>query len=137
MIQRLVLLGALGLVPILAACAPAPATPPPVAEATERLASKATETPVAVAASPTAMSSAPTAAVQTEEPAVAPTDDEVPPTVDPAAEVDAAFPTPHPNPECVAAPIPEDPNIAAVTADEWSKGRDDAPITLVEYSDFQ
>jgi hypothetical protein len=131
MIQRLVLLGALGLLLILAACAPSPASSPPAAETAERLAPDATETPVAVAASPTAtISSESTAAAQTQEATVAP-------TTETAAAAEATFPTPHPNPECVAAPIPEDPNIAPVIADDWSKGRDDAPITLVEYSDFQ
>ena len=49
----------------------------------------------------------------------------------------AAFPTPHPNPECVPEPIPEDPNIPPVTADDWSKGSDDALVTFVAYGDFQ
>lgn len=54
-----------------------------------------------------------------------------------AAEPAAAFPTPNPDPECVAEPIPEDPNIPPPTADDWSKGSDDAPVILIEYGDFQ
>lgn len=34
-------------------------------------------------------------------------------------------------------PLEADPLIPPVQADEWSQGRADAPITLVEYSDFQ
>jgi hypothetical protein len=37
----------------------------------------------------------------------------------------------------VVAPIPEDPNIPPAGADEWSEGAADAPIVLMDYSDFQ
>lgn len=56
-------------------------------------------------------------------------------TVGPPATV--AFPTANPKPECVADPIPEDPNIPPVTAGDWSKGPADARIALIEYGDFQ
>jgi hypothetical protein len=83
---------------------------------------QATDTPTA-AASPTAMDLAtPTSVAEATEAVPEPT---------------AAFPTPNPNPECVAAPIPEDPNIPPVTADDWSQGPDDAQVTLIEYGDFQ
>lgn len=77
----------------------------------------ATATPAAAVASPT-VSSLPT------------------PTPGPTPGVEA-FPTPNPNPECVAAPIPEDPNIPPPAVDDWSEGAADAPIVLLEYSDFQ
>ena len=113
--KRFLLMAAcVALIPTLAACAQ---TPLPVAEATD--------TPVAVVASPT-VSSPPT-----------PTSN---PTTEQATEAvaeAAAFPTPNPNPECVVAPIPEDPNIPPAGADEWSEGAADAPIVLMDYSDFQ
>jgi hypothetical protein len=114
--KHLMVVAAIGLIPLLAACGSA--KPSPTDEATP-VASAAT-------ASPTASSSpANTPTPIAEE------------TAEAVAEPEAAFPTPNPNPECVAEPIPEDPNIPAVTADDWSKGPEDALVTLVEYGDFQ
>lgn len=39
--------------------------------------------------------------------------------------------------ECVPVEIPENPLIAAVSNEDWSKGQADAPITVIEYGDFQ
>jgi hypothetical protein len=39
--------------------------------------------------------------------------------------------------ECQAVEIPDNPLIAAVSEDDWSKGPADAPMTLIEYGDFQ
>jgi hypothetical protein len=112
--KQIIMLAAIGIIPLLAACGPV--TPLQTAEATDP--------PTEAVASPT-VSSPPTdtpAAVSEE-------------TTEP--EPAAVFPTPHPNPECVVEPIPEDPNIPPPTADEWSKGADDALVTLIEYGDFQ
>ena len=114
--KHLLIVAALGLIPLLAACGKAAATPTP----------EATDEPTAAVASPRPESEA--------TPAAAPASEEA---TEIAPEPEAAFPTPHPNPECVAEPIPEDPNIPPVTADEWSKGPDDALVTIVEYADFQ
>lgn len=114
--KYIVMVAAVGIIPLLAACGAT--TPPPTEEATD--------TPVAVVASPTvsrAVTQTPTSI--SEE------------ATEAASEPEAVFPTPHPNPECVVEPIPEDPNIPPVTADEWSKGPDDALVTLIEYGDFQ
>ena len=114
--KHLMLLAAIGLIPLLAACGSAKPSP------TE----EATATASAATASPTAPSSAadtPTAIAEE--------------TAEVVAEPEAVFPTPNPNPECVTEPTPEDPNIPAVTADDWSKGPGDALVTLVEYGDFQ
>jgi hypothetical protein len=114
--KHLILVAAIGLIPLLAACGSAKPSP------TE----EATATTSAAVASPTVSSSAantPTAIAEE--------------TAEAVAEPETAFPTPNPNPECVAEPIPEDPNIPAVTADDWSKGPDDALVTMVEYGDFQ
>ncbi len=104
-----------GLALLLATCGRS--SPPPATETTD--------TPQAVA-SPTQATPATPTPVSEEQATEAASETEA-----------AAFPTPHPNPECVAEPIPEDPNIAAVAAGEWSKGAEDAPLVLVEYSDFQ
>jgi len=84
------------------------------------------------AVSPTAVAQAAATTEPTATPAAAagPT-----PTAAPPATV--AFPTANPKPECVADPIPEDPNIPPVIASDWSKGPADAPIALIEYGDFQ
>lgn len=118
--RGLLAIAALGLIPLLAACG---ATPP---SATVELTEEPGDTPVAVAASPTATNTV----MPTQTPIVEETEESTP-------ETEVAFPTPNPNPECVEAPIPEDPNIAPVTTDEWSEGPEDALVTLIEYSDFQ
>ncbi len=50
--------------------------------------------------------------------------------LDPAASVASVA-------ECVTVEIPDNPLIATVTEDDWVKGPADAPITLIEYGDFQ
>ena len=104
------------LIPVLAACGSS--KPSPTAEAVA--------TPTEVVASPTVSSPA------TDTPAAVAEE-----ATEAVPEPAAAFPTPNPNPECVPEPIPEDPNIPPVTADDWSKGSDDALVTFVEYGDFQ
>ena len=114
--KSIVMVAVAVLVPVLAACGSA--TPSPTAEAIA--------TPTEEVASPTVSSPA------TDTPsAVAEEATEAVP------EAAAVFPTPHPSPECVAEPIPEDPNIPPVTAHDWSKGSDDALVTFIEYGDFQ
>ncbi len=122
--QRWVVLLGVGLTALLAACGPA--TPSPVAVANP------TNAPQAAAAPPTA-TSLPAAATPTvaEGTAAATAVAEA----SPAAT--QAFPTPNPNPQCTAVPIASDPNIKPVAADEWSKGPANAPITVIEYGDFQ
>jgi len=120
--QRLVVLIAVGLAALLAACGPA--TPSPVANSTD--------TPQAASAPPTA-TNVPVAATPTvAEGAVAATT-----VAEASPAATEAFPTPNPNPQCTAVPITSDSNIKPVAADEWSKGPADAEITVIEYGDFQ
>ncbi len=111
-----ILLG-VALVSVVAACGAAPSVTEsaPSAAPTEAAASPTTSGAVESEATPTS------AEVATEAPAQA-----TPP-----------YPTPHPNPECVAEPIQAAPNVPPVTDEDWSKGPDDAPFVLVEYGDFQ
>ncbi len=110
--RQIVMVAVIGIIPLLAACGPA----------TPLITAEPTDTPEAIVASPTTPATDTPAAISEEATEPEPV---------------AAFPTPHPNPECVVEPIPEDPNIPLATADEWSKGPDDAAVTLVEYGDFQ
>ncbi len=121
--QRWVVLIAVGLTALLAACGPA--TPSPVAVA------QPTNAPQAAAVPPTA-TNAPAAATPTVAQGAAGT---AIAAASPAAT--EAFPTPNPKPQCTAVPITADPNIKPVAADEWSKGPANAAITVVEYGDFQ
>ncbi len=120
--QRWVVLIAVGLAALLAACGPA--TPSPVANATtapQVASAPPTATSLPAAATPTAVEGTAAATAVAE--------------ASPAAT--QAFPTPNPNPQCTAAPITADPNIKPVAADEWSKGPADADFTVIEYGDFQ
>jgi endonuclease/exonuclease/phosphatase (EEP) superfamily protein YafD len=119
--QRLVILIAVGLAALLAACGPA--TPSPVAISTD--------TPQAASAPATATSAPAVATPTVAQGEAATTVAEAGPT---ATE---AFPTPNPDPQCTAVPIMADPNIKPVAADEWAKGPADAAITVIEYGDFQ
>ena len=105
------------LVSVVAACGAAPA-------ATESAPSPA---PTEASASPTTSGGVESEATPTS----ADVGTEVP------AQATPPFPTPHPNPECVAEPILADPNVPPVTDEDWSKGPDDAPFVLIEYADFQ
>jgi len=111
-----ILLG-VALVSVVAACGATPS-------ATE---SAPTAAPTEAAASPTT-----SAAVESEAtPTSADAGTEAP------AQATPPFPTPHPNPECVAEPILAAPNVPPVTDEDWSTGADDAPLVLIEYADFQ
>ncbi len=92
----------------------------------------ATETVAAV--TPTEVAAAPTPAA-TEETQPSPEATEAAAT--PAPTEEAAYPTPNPNPTCVVAPIPTMPNIPPVTEEDWVRGPENAPVTLIEYADFQ
>ena len=114
--KYVVMVAAVILIPVLAACGSA--SPSPTAEAIA--------TPTEVVASPTvSIPATDTPAAVAEE------------ATEAVPEPAAAFPTPNPNPECVPEPITEDSNIPPVTADDWSKGSDDALVTFIEYGDFQ
>jgi hypothetical protein len=93
-------------------------------------------------------------AVAQDEPATVPAQEETQEAVATAVEpTSAAEPTPAdsaavaseapavagpPAPaECSPVDIPANELIAAVTETEWSKGPADAPVTLIEYGDFQ
>jgi vancomycin resistance protein YoaR len=55
----------------------------------------------------------------------------------PAATVEIAAPTVPLPATCQAINIPNDERIPAPSAGDWSEGPADAPLTLIEYGDFQ
>lgn len=59
------------------------------------------------------------------------------PTGTPAETATPAYPTPHPNPQCEALRLPVATNLPPVTEQDWSRGQADAPVTVIEYADFQ
>lgn len=48
-----------------------------------------------------------------------------------------AYPTPNPNPRCEALDLPIAANLPPVMEQDWSRGAANAPVTVVEYADFQ
>ena len=95
----------------------------------------------APSATETAPTPAPTEAAATPTTADAAESEATPTSADVGTEASAEatppYPTPHPNPECVAEPILAAPNVPPVTDEDWSQGPEDAPIVLLEYADFQ
>lgn len=94
------------------------------------------------AASPTAASDTPTAvasvapaqaaAESTAAPAAESADEAAASAELPVAPVGPAGPA-----ACNSIEIPDDALTSPATADDWAKGPADAPITLIEYGDFQ
>ena len=111
---------------MLAACGGAPTIEAPAATEADT---------VEAQAEPTAAAEAPEAPAATEESEPAP----VEPT-DAPTEVAAADTASNPSvsvAECQSVDIPDNPMLAMVTNADWVKGPADAPITLIEYGDFQ
>lgn len=106
---------------ILAACGGAE-TPPPTEMA------EASPTPVMEATTETE----PTATTAETEPTETTTEQET--TV---SEQTADLSPANPDAECTPVEIPENENIADITEDDWARGPADAPITLIEYGDYQ
>jgi hypothetical protein len=102
---------------VVAACGAAPSTTEsaPTAAPTEAAASPTTSGAVESEATPTSADAGTEALAQATPP----------------------YPTPHPNPVCVAEPIPANPNVPPATDEDWSMGPDDASFVLIEYADFQ
>lgn len=96
--------------------------------------SVAEDTPAAAATETEAPADTPTAARQDTPTAAAET------PAEPAAtqEADVAQPSPTSSTaECVPVDVPDNDLIAAVTGKDWVDGSADAPVTLIEYGDFQ
>lgn len=77
-----------------------------------------------------AITATPTATTQTE--AATPTEASIP-----AETATPAYPTPNPNPQCEALKLPVATNLPPVTGQDWIWGVADAPVTVIEYADFQ
>ncbi|MGC8877785.1 MAG: peptidylprolyl isomerase [Anaerolineae bacterium] len=72
------------------------------------------------------------AATQTEAATVTPTA-----VTTPIETATPAYPTPNPNPQCEALKLPVATKLPPVTEQDWSRGQADAPVTVIEYADFQ
>jgi cyclophilin family peptidyl-prolyl cis-trans isomerase/protein-disulfide isomerase len=86
---------------------------------------------VAATSVPVATTSATTAAAQSTLSAAQPTDIPIPEGPATCAAAGSTLPTPEPTVAAIAKSVP------AVTDQDWQIGKADAPITFVEYSDFQ
>ena len=104
--------------------------------ATESASSEAAASPSAEPAADT-----PTTAPPTEEAATAEsetTDTESPSDSSPSVDTGQTMcHTATPQSDPIVGALQPNPTIAQVTDDEWSKGPANAPVTLIEYGDFQ
>jgi hypothetical protein len=55
----------------------------------------------------------------------------------PTVEGTPPYPTPNPDPACVASQLPVDDKVPPVTDEDWTKGPAGAKMTIIEYGDFQ
>jgi hypothetical protein len=123
-LQAVWLSGALLLIPLLAACGVAPPSTPVQTATTEAVATTANaadspETEQAASAS--------TSEPEAQQPtAIAQTTTAEPPATSASSEAG-----------CQPVDIPNNDLIAPVSDQDWSQGPADAPVTLIEYGDFQ